>query len=56
LAKYKALLQDGLLVAVKKLHQTEESNDKKIFSFEMELLSQIQQRNIVNVYGFCSHS
>ncbi|KAI5017227.1 hypothetical protein ZWY2020_037605 [Hordeum vulgare] len=53
---YKAQLQDGRLVAVKKLHQTkEELNDERRFHSEMEILSQIRQRSIVKMYGFCSH-
>uniref|UniRef100_A0A8R7VAJ7 non-specific serine/threonine protein kinase n=1 Tax=Triticum urartu TaxID=4572 RepID=A0A8R7VAJ7_TRIUA len=54
---YKAQLQDGQLVAVKKLHQTEEElDDERRFRSEMEILLQIRQRSIVKMYGFCSHS
>ncbi|KAG0549926.1 hypothetical protein BDA96_01G296300 [Sorghum bicolor] len=53
---YKAQLQDGQLVAVKKLHSSdEEVNDERRFRSEMEILSQIRQRNIVKLYGFCCH-
>ncbi|VAH00183.1 unnamed protein product [Triticum turgidum subsp. durum] len=53
---YKAQLQDGHLVAVKKLHQTEEElDDERRIQSEMEILSQIRQRSIVKMYGFCSH-
>nr|XP_040249031.1 MDIS1-interacting receptor like kinase 2-like [Aegilops tauschii subsp. strangulata] len=53
---YKAQLQDGQLVAVKKLHQTEEElDDERRFRSEMEILTQIRQRSIVRMYGFCSH-
>ncbi|XP_073367267.1 MDIS1-interacting receptor like kinase 2-like isoform X2 [Aegilops tauschii subsp. strangulata] len=53
---YKAQLQDGQLVAVKKLHQTEEElDDGRRFCSEMEILTQIRQRSIVKMYGFCSH-
>ncbi|XP_048560495.1 MDIS1-interacting receptor like kinase 2-like [Triticum urartu] len=53
---YKARLQDGQLVAVKKLYQTkEELDDQRRFHSEMEILSQIRQRSIVKMYGFCSH-
>ncbi|KAF6987007.1 hypothetical protein CFC21_004682 [Triticum aestivum] len=53
---YKAQLQDGQLVAVKKLHQTEkELDDESRFCSEMEILTQIRQRSIVKMYGFCSH-
>ncbi|OEL31932.1 MDIS1-interacting receptor like kinase 2 [Dichanthelium oligosanthes] len=50
-----AHLQDGQIVAVKKLHSTEEVNDETRFHSEMEVLSQIRQRSIVKLYGFCSH-
>ncbi|XP_020180246.1 uncharacterized protein [Aegilops tauschii subsp. strangulata] len=53
---YKAELQDGQLVAVKKLHQTEEElDDERRFRSEMEILTQIRQRCIVKMYAFCSH-
>ncbi|KAI5016040.1 hypothetical protein ZWY2020_005772 [Hordeum vulgare] len=53
---YKAQLQDGQIVAVKKLHQTEEElDDERRFRSEMEILSQIRQRSIVKMHGFCSH-
>ncbi|XP_037473929.1 MDIS1-interacting receptor like kinase 2-like [Triticum dicoccoides] len=53
---YKAQLQDGQLIAVKKLHQTEEElDDERRFRSEMEILTQIRQRSIVKMYGFCSH-
>jgi hypothetical protein len=53
---YKAHLQDGQTVAVKKLHSTEEEvNDETSFRSEMEILLQIRQRSIVTLYGFCSH-
>ncbi|XP_044361478.1 MDIS1-interacting receptor like kinase 2 [Triticum aestivum] len=53
---YKSQLQDGQLVAVKKLHLTEEElDDERRFLREMEILSQIRQRSIVKMYGFCSH-
>jgi serine/threonine protein kinase len=53
---YKAQLQGERLVAVKKLHQTEEENsDKKRFLSEIEVLTTIQHRSIVKLYGFCSH-
>nr|XP_040249063.1 probable leucine-rich repeat receptor-like protein kinase At1g35710 [Aegilops tauschii subsp. strangulata] len=53
---YKAQLQDGQMVAVKKLHQIEEElDDERRFRSEMEILTQIRQRSIVKMYGFCSH-
>uniref|UniRef100_A0A8R7JUF8 non-specific serine/threonine protein kinase n=2 Tax=Triticum urartu TaxID=4572 RepID=A0A8R7JUF8_TRIUA len=53
---YKAQLHDGQLVAVKKLHRDEEElDDERRFRSEMEILTQIRQRSIVKMYGFCSH-
>jgi hypothetical protein len=53
---YKAQLQGGRLVAVKKLHPTEEEiNDEKRFLSEIEVLTKIGHRSIVKLYGFCSH-
>ncbi|XP_051228047.1 uncharacterized protein [Lolium perenne] len=53
---YKAELQDRQVVAIKKLHPTEEElNDERRFRSEMEILLQIRQRSIVRFYGFCSH-
>ncbi|KAF6986986.1 hypothetical protein CFC21_004666 [Triticum aestivum] len=47
---YKAQLQDSQLVAVKKLHQTEEElDDERRFRSEMEILLQIRQRSIVKM-------
>ncbi|GMI80400.1 MDIS1-INTERACTING RECEPTOR LIKE KINASE2 [Hibiscus trionum] len=55
---YKAKLQTGEVVAVKKLHQSEDSmliNNLKAFESEIVALSEIRHRNIVQMYGFCSH-
>ncbi|CAN6213537.1 unnamed protein product [Urochloa humidicola] len=53
---YKAHLQGGQLVAVKKLHPTEEEmGDEKRFLSEIEVLTKIRHRCIVKLYGFCSH-
>ncbi|XP_073362686.1 MDIS1-interacting receptor like kinase 2-like [Aegilops tauschii subsp. strangulata] len=54
---YNAQLQDEQLVVVKKFHQIEEElDDERRFRSEMEILSQIRQRSIVKMYGFCSHT
>lgn len=53
---YKAHLRDGQLVAVKKLHPTDEVTDETRFQTEIEVLTEIRQRSIVKLYGFCSHS
>jgi hypothetical protein len=57
---YKANLHTGQVVAVKKLHSVanEENliNLNKSFTNEIQALTSIQHRNIVKLYGFCSHS
>ncbi|KAG2549917.1 hypothetical protein PVAP13_9KG228400 [Panicum virgatum] len=54
---YKAQLQGGRLVAVKRLHKTEEDNmnDENRFISEIEVLTKIRHRSIVKLYGYCSH-
>ncbi|KAK9019811.1 hypothetical protein V6N11_054319 [Hibiscus sabdariffa] len=55
---YKAALPTGQVVAVKKLHQQEDSllhNNLKAFESEIVALLEIRHRNIVQMYGFCSH-
>ena len=52
---YRAKLQTGQVVAVKKLKNLEESGigDLKDFESEIRVLSEIRHRNIVKLYGFC---
>ncbi|TYJ15785.1 hypothetical protein E1A91_A10G206700v1 [Gossypium mustelinum] len=55
---YKAALPTGQVVAVKKLHQSEDSiliNNLKAFESEIIALLELRHRNIVQMYGFCSH-
>ncbi|XP_077229939.1 uncharacterized protein LOC143862844 [Tasmannia lanceolata] len=54
---YKAALQTGQVVAVKKLHKLEDGEqiDQKSFINEVQALTEIRHRNIVKLYGFCSH-
>ena len=53
---YKAQLQGERLVAVKKLHQTQEGiSDEKRFLSEIEVLTTIRHRSIIKLYGYCSH-
>jgi len=53
---YKATLQGGHVVAVKKLHPgDEETHDEERFHKEIETLTEIRQRSIVKLYGFCCH-
>ncbi|WRX11637.1 Protein kinase domain - like 10 [Theobroma cacao] len=56
---YKAVLPMGQVVAVKKLHQHEDSmliNNLKAFESEIHALTEIRHRNVVKLHGFCSHS
>ncbi|RWR97656.1 MDIS1-interacting receptor like kinase 2-like protein [Cinnamomum micranthum f. kanehirae] len=52
---YKANLSSGQVVAVKKLHQVGEQIDERSFQNEIQALTEIRHRNIVKLYGFCSH-
>ncbi|KAF8369295.1 hypothetical protein HHK36_032690 [Tetracentron sinense] len=54
---YKAELPAGEVIAVKKLHhlEGEEPVYEKSFRTEMRVLSEIRHRNIVKLYGYCSH-
>ncbi|KAL3513917.1 hypothetical protein ACH5RR_026634 [Cinchona calisaya] len=56
---FKAKMPNGQLVAVKKLHTPETiglSNLIEGFRNEIRVLTEIRHRNIVKLYGFCSHS
>lgn len=54
---YKAKLSDEQTVAVKKLHTSDGSlrTDLRGFRNEIQALTKIKHRNIVKLYGFCSH-
>lgn len=54
---YKAELQTGQVVAVKKLHPMESGimDGRKSFINEIKALTKIRHRNIVKLFGFCSH-
>ncbi|XP_043705582.1 MDIS1-interacting receptor like kinase 2-like [Telopea speciosissima] len=54
---YIAKLPTGKVVAVKKLHrlEAEEKIFEKSFTNEIHVLTRIRHRNIVKLYGFCSH-
>ena len=54
---YKAELPTGQVVAVKKLHslQNGEMSNLKAFASEIQALTEIRHRNIVKLYGYCSH-
>ncbi|WJX37516.1 non-specific serine/threonine protein kinase [Trifolium repens] len=57
---YKAELSEGMVVAVKKLHLVTDEEmstfSSKSFMSEIETLTGIKHRNIIKLYGFCSHS
>jgi hypothetical protein len=57
---YKAELSAGMVVAVKKLHLVTDEEmstySSKSFMSEIETLTGIKHRNIIKLYGFCSHS
>ncbi|KAG5234409.1 LRR receptor serine/threonine-protein kinase [Salix suchowensis] len=55
---YKAVLPTEQVLAVKKFHRTTESEKTslKAFRSEIDVLMGIRHRNIVKLYGFCSHA
>nr|XP_029123021.1 MDIS1-interacting receptor like kinase 2-like [Elaeis guineensis] len=53
---YKARLRTGQVVAAKKLHPQEEVVDERGFQNEIQALTKMRHRNIVKLYGFCSHA
>ncbi|KAJ9182702.1 hypothetical protein P3X46_006665 [Hevea brasiliensis] len=54
---YKAVLPTGQVIAIKKLHQSQDgkTSNLKAFRSEIRALSDVRHRNIVKLYGFCSH-
>ncbi|KAL5990324.1 hypothetical protein ACLOJK_011222 [Asimina triloba] len=55
---YRANLTTGQVVAVKRLHQWEGSEQagQRSFQNEIKALTEISHRNVVKLYGFCRHS
>ncbi|PIA33997.1 hypothetical protein AQUCO_03900109v1 [Aquilegia coerulea] len=55
---YKAVLSTGQVVAVKKFHSREDDEqiDLRSFSAEIHALTELRHRNIVKLYGICSHA
>ncbi|CDP11088.1 unnamed protein product [Coffea canephora] len=55
---FRAELPNGQVVAVKKLHETDGGalRRPKDFTNEIYALTNIRHRNIVKLYGFCSHA
>ncbi|KAL7262816.1 hypothetical protein ACSBR1_001052 [Camellia fascicularis] len=54
---YKVELPSGQIVAVKKLHSSQDGELAYLRSFTSEIgaLTDIRHRNIIKLYGFCSH-
>ncbi|PIA55341.1 hypothetical protein AQUCO_00800232v1, partial [Aquilegia coerulea] len=55
---YKAVLSTGQVVVVKKFHSREDDKqiDLRSFSAEIHALTELRHRNIVKLYGICSHA
>ncbi|GLT74181.1 hypothetical protein SLA2020_459940 [Shorea laevis] len=55
---YKAVLPTGRVVAVKKLHPSDDNQSFTLQTFKSEIrvLANIRHRNIVKLYGFCSNA
>ncbi|CAH1434668.1 unnamed protein product [Lactuca virosa] len=53
---YKAELQPTNVVVVKKLHSSSDNVDHNGFLDEVYVLTNIRHRNIVKLYGYCSHA
>ncbi|KAI3889365.1 hypothetical protein MKX03_024456 [Papaver bracteatum] len=54
---YKVKLSTGQVIAVKKLHSSDEDSDitdHKSFESEVQALTEIRHKNIVKLFGFCS--
>ncbi|KAK9116808.1 hypothetical protein Sjap_015755 [Stephania japonica] len=55
---YRALLQSGKVVALKKFHNWERENltFERSFTTKIQILTKIRHRNIVRLYEFCCHT
>ncbi|XP_048333237.2 MDIS1-interacting receptor like kinase 2-like isoform X1 [Ziziphus jujuba] len=53
---YKTMLSTAQVVAVKKLHENEGAATKEAFESETSVLTRARHRNIIKLYGFCSHA
>ena len=54
---YKAELQSGQVVAMKKFHSIQDGGiaNAKGFEYEIRALLEIRHRNVIKLFGFCSH-
>ncbi|XP_057482764.1 probable leucine-rich repeat receptor-like protein kinase At1g35710 [Actinidia eriantha] len=55
---YKAQLPSGKVIALKKLHrlEAEEPNFDRCFRNEVQMLTNVRHKSIVDLYGFCLHN
>ncbi|XP_060671971.1 MDIS1-interacting receptor like kinase 2-like [Ziziphus jujuba] len=53
---YKTLLSTGQLVAVKKFHENDGIDHQQAFKSETSILPKVRHRNIIKLFGFCSHT
>ncbi|PSR87660.1 MDIS1-interacting receptor like kinase [Actinidia chinensis var. chinensis] len=55
---YKAQLPSGKVIALKKLHrlEAEEPTFDRCFRNEVQMLTNVRHKSIVNLYGFCLHN
>nr|XP_024929229.2 MDIS1-interacting receptor like kinase 2-like [Ziziphus jujuba var. spinosa] len=53
---YKTLLSTGQLVAVKKFHENNGTDHQQAFKSETSILPKVHHRNIIKIFGFCSHT
>ncbi|XP_060673852.1 MDIS1-interacting receptor like kinase 2-like [Ziziphus jujuba] len=52
---YKTLLSNGQVIAVKNFHENGQAASQQAFKSETSLLTGLRHRNIIKLYGFCSH-
>ncbi|XP_015894737.3 MDIS1-interacting receptor like kinase 2-like [Ziziphus jujuba] len=53
---YKTLLSTGQVVAVKKFHEDGGEASKEAFDSETSMLTKVRHKNIIKLFGFCSHT
>ncbi|XP_015887892.3 MDIS1-interacting receptor like kinase 2-like [Ziziphus jujuba] len=54
---YKTSLSTGQVVAVKKFHENDGvMSSEETFTSEIYVLTRVRHRNIIKLYGFCSHT
>ncbi|XP_024929883.3 MDIS1-interacting receptor like kinase 2-like [Ziziphus jujuba] len=53
---YKTLLSTGQLVAVKRFHENDGIDHQQAFKSETSILPKVRHRNIIKLFGFCSHT